>query len=316
MGSPFDAIAIARRSLAAAGIPAGQAAIDAEVLARHVLGWDRAGLAAYGRDAAPAGFEARFQELVVRRAMREPVAMIIGRREFWGLDFDVSHAVLIPRPETEMIVEEALAFARMSPCRLAIDVGTGSGCIAIALAHELPGIRVIATDISRAAIEVAQRNAVNHKLANRIEFRQGDLLDSIYGTADLILSNPPYVAEADTADLQPDVVAFEPHTSLFGGTDGLDVVRRLLKESAAHLASNGCLIVEFGCGQVAAVRQLAADAGWTVVRIREDLQGIPRTAVLSLVVGVSTTDGSIDSSAVATAANDGNRSLGFFSSIL
>jgi release factor glutamine methyltransferase len=281
MGSPFEAIAAARAALTSAGISHAEATIDAEVLARHVLGWDRAHLAAYGRDPAPADFERKFQQLVVRRRMREPVAMIVGHREFWGLEFEVSKAVLIPRPETEIVIDEALAFARTAPCRLAIDVGTGSGCIAVALAHELADVRVIAVDISADAIEVARRNAIGHQVADRVEFREGNLLDSVSETADLILSNPPYVQDADAAALQPEVIQFEPHAALFGGADGLDVVRRLLNGASTRLAPQGRLIVEFGFGQEHAIRQLAEAAGWTIVRIREDLQGIPRTAVLS-----------------------------------
>jgi release factor glutamine methyltransferase len=281
MPSPFDAIAAARATLIGSGIPSPEAAIDAEVLARHVLGWDRARLVAYGRDPAPAGFEGAFQALVARRVTREPVALITGRREFWGLEFEVTTDVLIPRPETEFLVEEAVAFARTAGCALAVDVGTGSGCIAVALAHELPDVRVIAIDSSRAALQVARLNAMKNGVSDRIEFVEGDLLDPVREKADLILSNPPYVADADAAALQPEVVQFEPHSALFGGADGLSVIRRLLVDAPAHLAPRGRLIVEFGFGQGAAVRQLACESGWTVVQIRMDLQGIPRTAVLS-----------------------------------
>jgi release factor glutamine methyltransferase len=281
MRSPIEAIAAARATLTDSGIASSEAAIDAEVLARHVLGCDRAQLLTEGRKPAPPGFEDRFQRMIARRAKREPVAMIIGHREFWGLDFEVTSDVLIPRPETEFLVEEALTFARATGCRLAIDVGTGSGCIAIAIAHELPELRVIAIDASPAALDVARRNARNNRVADRIEFREGDLLRGVTETADLILSNPPYVPDADAAALQQEVVQFEPHAALFGGADGLEVVRRLLDEGAAHLAPQGRLIVEFGFGQDAAIRQLAAGAGWNVIHIREDLQRIPRTAVLS-----------------------------------
>jgi len=212
---------------------------------------------------------------------REPVALITGHREFWGLEFEVTKDVLVPRPETELLVEEAVAHGRTAECRLAIDVGTGSGCIAIALTHELRDLRVIAVDSSRAALQVAERNAVRNGVSDRIEFLQGDLLEPISQRAGLIVSNPPYVADSDAAALPPEVVRFEPHTALFGGADGLDLIRRLLVEAPAHLAPQGRLIVEFGFGQEAAVRQLACESGWTVVHIRMDLQGIPRTAALS-----------------------------------
>jgi release factor glutamine methyltransferase len=281
VASPLDTIAAARLALAQAGIPPAEAAIDAEVLARHVLGWDRARLLAYGREPAPASFTTAFDALVQRRATREPVAMILGRREFWGLEFEVTRDVLVPRPETELLVEEALAFARTHPCRSAIDVGTGSGCIAIALAHELAQLHVIAVDKSPAALAIATRNAAANGVADRIRFVEGDLFDRVMDVADLIVSNPPYVADGDVSALQRDVVDFEPHAALFGGADGLDVLRRLFSDAPARLAPDGRLIVEFGSGQEAQVRGLATQSGWDVVRIREDLQGIPRTAVLT-----------------------------------
>jgi release factor glutamine methyltransferase len=189
--------------------------------------------------------------------------------------------VLVPRPETELLVEEALAFARIHACRLAIDVGTGSGCIAIAMAHELPELRIIAVDNSRSALDVASRNAVANGVAERITFVEGDMLDQVSAVADVIVSNPPYIPDADASELQRDVVQFEPHAALFGGIDGLDIIRRLFNEVPAHLAPEGRLIVEFGFGQDGQVRELATQTGWDAVRIREDLQGIPRTAVLA-----------------------------------
>ncbi|MEO6213095.1 MAG: peptide chain release factor N(5)-glutamine methyltransferase [Vicinamibacterales bacterium] len=281
MGSPFDAIAAARATLVRSGVATADAAIDAEMLARAALGWDRAKLLAYGRDPSPPDFENAFEPLVRRRATREPVALILGRREFWGLEFEVTPDVLIPRPETELLVEEALAFARSHRCQLALDVGTGSGCIAVALAHELPDLRVVAVDASRPALAVAARNASLNGVADRITFRHGDVLDAVTETADLILSNPPYVAEADAAGLPPEVIRYEPHAALFGGGDGLAVMRRLVEQAPARLARDGRLIVEFGFGQEHALRNLAVEFNWDVVRIREDLQGIPRTAVLT-----------------------------------
>lgn len=281
MASPLEAIASARAVLAQSGIPPADAAIDAEVLARHVLGWDRARLLAYGRDPAPPHFSEDFNALVQRRGRREPVAMILGRREFWGLDFEVTPDVLVPRPETELVVEEALAFARSHTCRSAVDVGTGSGCIAVALAGELPGLRITAIDTSRAALAVAARNAASHGVAERISFVEGDVLDPVCVPVDLIVSNPPYVPEVDAATLAPDVLRFEPHMALFGGGDGFDVLRRLFNDAHARLAPGGRLIVEFGFGQATELRELAIDSGWDVIRVREDLQGIPRTAVLA-----------------------------------
>ena len=281
MTTPYERIAQARSRLVHAGIPDQDAAFDAEVLARHALGWDRAALISRGREGTPPGFAERFDALVARRVLREPVAYIVGHREFWGLDFEVTPDVLIPRPETEIIVEEAVAFGRANACRRIVDAGTGSGCIAVAVARELSGVQVIATDVSAAALAVASRNAARHGVANRISFVRTDVLDGLDAVADLILSNPPYVPERDAAGLQPEVAKFEPLSALFGGDDGLDVVRRLVQQAPKALAPGGRLVIEFGVGQEQEVLSAAASAGWKVVTVRPDLQGIPRTIVLS-----------------------------------
>ena len=280
MATPYERLAAARDRLVAAGIPAHDAAFDAEVLARHALGWDRATLLARGRDPEPHGFDRRFDALVERRIQREPVAQITGVREFWGLEFEVTRDVLVPRPETEIIVEEALLFAREQRCETVIDVGTGSGCVAIAIAHELPGVHVLAVDVSEAALAVAQRNADRLGVASRMTFQQADVLSGIDRTVDLIVSNPPYLRSGDEPALQPEVARFEPRHALFGGPDGLDVINRVLVEARSRLNPGGRLVIEFGLGQDAAVRETAAAAGWDVVRVRSDLQGIPRTILL------------------------------------
>lgn len=280
MASVAERLTAARARLEAAGIPPADAALDAEVLARHALGWDRARLLAHAREPEPPNFSDTFDSLVDRRAAREPVAQIIGVREFWERDFEVTTDVLIPRPETEIIIEEALAFAREHPCRTAIDVGTGSGCLAVTIASELDDVHVTATDASAAALAVAERNARRHHVAGRITFLQTDVLRGVSGAADLIVSNPPYVPESDAGHMQPEVLRYEPHVALFGGRTGLEMMRRLFVEARDHLAADGRLVVEFGFGQEAAVRELARTTGWDVVRIREDLQGIPRTIVL------------------------------------
>jgi release factor glutamine methyltransferase len=280
MATPYERIAAARAVLVAAGIPSQHAALDAEVLARHALAWDRATLLARGRDPEPSGFEARYRGLIERRAKREPVAQIVGRREFWGLDFEVTRDVLVPRPETEMIVEEAVAFAREHPCRTVIDVGTGTGCIAVAIARELPHVHVVAVDSSEAALEVAGRNAARLGVGDRVTLQHSDLFERVTATADLIVSNPPYVPPRDERLLEPEVVDYEPRAALFGGGDGLDTVRRLLGQAHARLAAGGRVVVEFGFAQEDAVRDAATAAGWSIVRVRSDLQGIPRTIVL------------------------------------
>jgi len=271
----------ARERLVRAGISNQEAALDAEVLARHVLNCDRATFLTRARDPLPSAFGRLFDELVQRRMAREPIAYIVGFREFWGLDFDVTPDVLIPRPETELVIEEALSSCPHKPLvRNIIDVGTGSGCLAVILAVEFASASVIAIDSSPMALAVARRNANRHHLSERLAFIHGDLLQGATGPADLIVSNPPYVPDGDAATLQPEVARFEPATALYGGADGLAVIRRLLSAAAGHLAPEGRLIVEFGFEQEPGVRNAAIQSGWTTERIRRDLQGIPRVAVL------------------------------------
>ena len=281
MATAGERIADARGRLEAAGIPPADAALDAEVLARHALGWDRATLLSRLRDPEPAGFNASFERLISRRIERKPVAQIVGVREFWDRDFEVTPDVLVPRPETEIIVDEALAFAHAAACQTIIDVGTGSGCLAVTLACELPDVRVVATDLSDAALAVAARNAHRHGVSDRMTFKRSDVLAGVPDVADLIVSNPPYVPDHDAAHMQPEVVRYEPHLALFGGPTGLDVIRKLFVEAAPHLAADGRLVVEFGFGQATNVEELARATGWELVGIRDDLQRIPRTIVLS-----------------------------------
>jgi release factor glutamine methyltransferase len=272
-------IAAARRQLEEAGLATDTAAIDAEVLARHLLGWDRAQLLSRHRDAPPAGFEQRYQALIARRARREPVALITGTREFWGRDFAVTGDTLVPRPETELIVEEALQLLPQGPSTV-IDVGTGSGCLAVTIAAERRRATIVATDISRAALRVAAANAARHRVADRVRFIQTDLAAGLETRAHLIVSNPPYVPESDAATLPLDVAGYEPATALFGGADGMSTIDRLLETLPPLLAPGGAFIVEFGCGQESEVRGSAERKGWRVLRVRHDLQGIARTAVL------------------------------------
>lgn len=278
-----DHLAAARRTLEAAGVAPAEAALDAELLARDVLGWDRAALVARRREAAPEDFAAPFGARIARRTTREPVAYILGQREFWGLAFEVTRDVLIPRPETELIVEEALvAFGGGPPPATVIDVCTGSGCLAVTLAREFGGADVIATDISDAALEVARRNARRHHVAGRITFLAADLLDGISTRADLIVSNPPYVARRDATALAPEVRDYEPHVALFAGDDGLDVHRRLLPAARERLTRSGRLVVEIGQYQADAVTEIAEAARLRLDHTRQDLQGITRTLVFAI----------------------------------
>jgi release factor glutamine methyltransferase len=279
MPSLHDRLAHAGQALVGAGIAAEEAARDAELLARHLLGWDRAAMLSRRRDPAPSRLDERYDAFISRRAAREPVAYIAGCQEFWGLELEVSPDVLIPRPETELIVEEALAAVRGSPNRI-VDVGTGSGCLAIALACAVPSAQVVGTDLSLPALDVARRNAARHGVSGRVTFVQADLLDGLDARADLIVANLPYVPSREADLLQPEVRQYEPGAALFGGEDGLAVIRRLFSSAAGHLAGDGLLVVEFGFGQEGLLRTSAAGAGWQVMRIREDLQSIPRVAVV------------------------------------
>jgi release factor glutamine methyltransferase len=285
----------ARQRLEHAGIEPVEAALDAQLLARHALGgWERGQLIANWREPAPAGFVERFDPLVDRRERREPTAYVTGHREFWGIEIEVEPGVLIPRPETEFIVEEALARLTPSPeprtpirepcpivqaLRIA-DIGTGSGCLAIALARWLPTSHVVATDVSAAALVIAARNVSRHEVRDRVRLVCCNLLDATAGPFDLIVSNPPYIPTGDLASLQPEILNYEPRLALDAGSDGLDLIRRLVPMAASRLVPGGWLIFEFGDGQAAGVREIiAAEPRLEVVALRDDLAGIPRIAI-------------------------------------
>lgn len=275
-----DKLAEARARLAAAGIRPAEAAIDVDVYARTILGWDRARLLAEQHYDAPAALEPRFSEWVARRERREPTAYIVGVREFWGLDITVTPAVLIPRPETEFIVEEAIALVRDGDETRVADIGTGSGCVAVALAHERPTCRIIATDISLDALEVARANAARHRVSGRIEFVATSYLDGVEGVFDIITANPPYVKDAAKPILSSDV-RHEPDVALFGGAEGLRDIAGVLDAAGQKLKPLGWLLMEFGYGQEEDVETLvAARSALQLHRVRQDLQGIPRTAII------------------------------------
>ena len=255
------------------------ARLDAEVLARHALGWDRARLIADGQEAMPPDVDRNYSGLIERRATHEPVAYITGHREFWGLEFVVSPDVLIPRPETEFIIEAVCELRRdRNAVRRIVDVGTGSGCLAVSLAHEFPAARVVATDVSIAALRVAAGNVRKHGVEQRVRLVCGDLLEAIGGGIDVIVANPPYVP-ANVA-LSLDIVRFEPAVALYSGVEGLDLVRRLVQSARSRLTADGVFAMEFGYGQDDAVRELALEAGWSAIETKDDLQGIPRVAVM------------------------------------
>lgn len=270
-------VAQAREALLAGGVPAEEAAGDAEFLARHALGFDLTQYALARNQLPSPEFPQRFAALIARRLQREPVSQIVGYREFWGLDFEVTRDVLTPRPETELVIQAALdAFPREAPIVI-MDVGTGSGCLAVALATEFPAAMLIASDISLPALAVARRNATRHRVQHRIAFlHSSDLAPE--NDVDLIVSNPPYIALRDAALLAVEVREYEPHVALFGGLDGLDVYRRMLRATrqAITVGDDGRLILEVGYGQGGHVTDLARAARWERERVHRDLQGIDR----------------------------------------
>lgn len=273
-------LAEARVRLVAAGISPADASIDVDLYARTILGWTRARLLAEQAYSAPESLEPRFSQWIARREHREPSAYIVGMREFWGRDFHVTPAVLIPRPETEFIVEEALPLLRQHSSPTLADVGTGSGCLAVTFACEMRQCRVVASDLSLEALEVARENARRHGVADRIQFVHTSYLEGIDATFDAIVANPPYVKDHDKPALSRDV-RHEPDVALFGGTDGLRDIGGVLDAAAQKLRPNGWFLLEFGYGQEDDVRKLVAmRPALRVDRIREDLQGIPRTAVI------------------------------------
>ena len=274
-----DRLTEARGRLVAAGIPADEAAIDVDLYARRILGWDRANLITRRGEEVPAGLDPTFSEWVARRERREPSAYIIGEREFYGRDFLVSPAVLIPRPETEHIVEALLPLLAAQPTALVADIGTGSGNIAVTLACEARGCRVVATDVSDVALAVAARNAVRHGVADRVTFVHTSYLDGVIDTFDVIAANPPYVRETDRAGLSPSVQR-EPAVAIFGGEDGMRDVEGVLVATDARLRRDGWLLMEFGFGQEEDIRQaIARHPALRLDRVVADLQGLPRTIV-------------------------------------
>lgn len=278
----FETLASARHRLVAAGIPQDEAAVDVPLFACAILGWDRARLLVERSHSAPSDLEPRFSEWIARRIAHEPSAYIVGQREFWGLDFLVTPAVLIPRPETELIIEETLAIVRelaLDAPRIA-DIGTGSGNLAVSLAHELKSSVITATDVSSEALTVATRNAERHDTAARITFVETAYLDGIDDQFDIIVSNPPYVRSGDRPGLSQSVQR-EPAVALFGGAEGFDAVEGVLEAAIRSLKSGGWLAMEFGFGQEAGVERLVSvRPALRLDHVRTDLQGIARTAII------------------------------------
>ena len=249
----------------------------AETLLLFVLACDRAHLLAHPERILTAAETSQFETALAQRIRGVPVQYITGHQEFWGMDLIVTPAVLIPRPETEHLVETVLELVRTIPSPRIVDVGTGSGCIALALAKELAHAEIQAVDSSAAALVIAGANAERHGLIDRVRFHESDLLNAFsHDTAcfDFVISNPPYVSESDKETLQPEVRNFEPHAALFAGPTGLDVIQRLIPQAQRALKCGGWLVMEIGQGQDVAMRRLLS--GWRDLRWVPDLQGIPR----------------------------------------
>jgi release factor glutamine methyltransferase len=273
-------IAGGRERLQAAGIPGDEAALDARLLAQDALGWDAAKLLMDIDAMAPADVAARYGRAIDRRAAREPLAYIVGAKEFWGLAIAVTPDVLIPRPESEFLIEALLQRLPKHDKVRVLDLCTGSGCLAVAIAYERRDCSVVATDISPAALAVARRNAEDHGVGPRVETVQGDLFAPVSGRFAAIVANPPYVPGRDRATLQPEVGVFEPSIALFGGDDGLDIIRRVIAGATDHLAPDGLLLFEFGFDQDRAVAELIwSNPALTMEPFVHDLQGIPRVAI-------------------------------------
>jgi len=264
----------------------GEAAIaeprrEAGSLLAHVLGRDRSFIIAHANDQLTDEASAAFGSLIDRRAAGEPLQYLTGHQEFFKLDFGVAPAVLIPRPETELVVEIALELLRDDPEPYIADIGTGSGCIAISILHELSVARAVATDISPDALQMAQRNAERHGVADRLALLESDCFSALDTNRRfaLIASNPPYVSDDQMTDLQREV-RHEPRAALAGGPDGLSIIRRLLLEARPFLRSSGHFVFEVGFEQSAAVEKLIDLRVWKLIEIGPDLQRIPRTFVL------------------------------------
>ncbi|MCW2277491.1 peptide chain release factor N(5)-glutamine methyltransferase [Heliophilum fasciatum] len=259
--------------------------LEAEVLLASLLGLRRAGLLARLRDPLEEKTEQQWSRWLAERCCGRPLQYITGQQEFWGLDFAVTPDVLIPRGDTEVLVETALALLRDPATALPgsiVDVGTGSGAIAVALARELPDRTVLAIDRSEAALAVARANGRRHGVNGQITWLPGDLLQPVLDRGErpaMILSNPPYICTGDLAGLQREVVGFEPHLALDGGDDGLLCYRRLVPQAAALLLPGGWLVVEIGCDQGSDVAGLMRAQGFAGVRVIADMAGLDRVVV-------------------------------------
>jgi release factor glutamine methyltransferase len=273
----YDILNESAKTLEAADIPSAR--LDAEILLSFCLGCDRLEFLKNPEIQLDQTQLIAFKNLINRRLRWEPVAYIIGCKNFWTFSLEVNKDVLIPRPDTEVIVEEILNIAKKTvSTRIKIlDIGTGSGAIAIALACEIPHASIMATDISAAALDVARRNAYNLRIQNQIDFRQGDLLEPVKGIFDIIASNPPYIGAQEYEELPEGVRAFEPREALLAGKSGLEFYEKLIYQTEDYLEKNGWLLLEIGARQEKDVRRIMETSGfYNNIEIRRDYAGLPR----------------------------------------
>jgi release factor glutamine methyltransferase len=276
-----EAITIGAQTLREAGLSDERR--TAALLLRHILSIDQAQLLIHSNQPLEPEQYDLYLRLIARRAKGEPVQYITGHQEFYGLDFSVNPDVLIPRPETELLVERVITLARHSPHQIIADIGTGSGCIAVSLAVNIPDAQFIATDISSSALEVARANAQRHRVADRIKFLQGDMLKPLVQlriASDIIASNPPYVPDSYPELLQREVRDYEPQIALYGGREGLDFACRLLADGKDCIKRGGHMVIEIGYGQLDKLRPMINPADWELIDVAADLQSIPRTLTL------------------------------------
>ena len=274
-----EAILQGTNKLRKAGVP--EARREAGSLLAFLLDKDRTFILSHADHMISGEQETLFDEFLDARAQGEPAQYITGKQDFYGLEFEVTTAVLIPRPETELLIETALKLVAGEEKISFCDVGTGSGCIAVTLLHQLPCAHGIAVDISADALAIARRNAARHRVTDRIELVVSDCFESVAPqTFDLIVSNPPYVAEDAVATLQREVRDYEPRVALTAGADGLDVIRKLVRDAQDYLKPGGHLLFEIGFDQHAAVGGLIDAQAWQLLDIHHDLQGIPRIVAL------------------------------------
>ena len=269
-----DALAFAISRLTAASVPSCR--MNAELLLMFTLECDRAYLHAHPERKLSTDEQTRYAQTLAERERGMPAQYITGHQEFWGMDLIVSPAVLIPRPETEHLIETLLPLARAMRQPKIVDVGTGSGCIALAVAKELPYADIHATEVSPAALEVAEANAARLQMSKRIQFHDTSLLSGLQEDFDFVVSNPPYVGESEEDQVQLEVRRFEPRGAVFAGPTGLEVIARLIPEAHEKLKFGGWLLVEISGTIVEGVRELLAE--WSNLQITNDLQGIPRVA--------------------------------------